>query len=204
MVINSFTLDQLVTVKTILSSVEHLVAILLPRDPLAALASSTDYLSAVNNSHIITQLISNLKILQLGEERGLQISDRDLIAEIGNVEIPRTEKHVDDLHYSDDYDDDDYDDDDEYYSDVDYDYDDDEHADDNMMIRIIKIVVVIEIVIESREDVVDESREEVEVEGMVRTRVTFNRDSRYQVHDPLLAQSHSWSQSSLSLLSVSG
>ena len=50
---------------------------------------ASDYLSAINNSHIITQLISNLKILQLAEERGLQISDRDLIAEIGNVEIPR-------------------------------------------------------------------------------------------------------------------
>jgi hypothetical protein len=79
---------------------------------------ASDYLSAINNSHIITQLISNLKILQLAEERGLQISDRDLIAEIGNVEIPRIGKHEDDLYYSDDYDDydDDYDDD-RYYSD---------------------------------------------------------------------------------------
>jgi hypothetical protein len=119
-------------------------------DPLANLASSADYLSDINNSHIIAQLISNLKILQLAEERGLEISDRDLIAEIGNVEIPRIGKHDDYLYCSVDYDDDDgYDDDDQYYSDDDY--DDDEHGDDEMMIRIIEILVVIEIVIESRE-----------------------------------------------------
>ena len=88
---------------------------------------ASDYLSAINNSHIITQLISNLKILQLAEERGLQISDRDLIAEIGNVEIPLIGKHEDDLHYSDDDDDDENDDDgyddDRYYSDEYSDYD---------------------------------------------------------------------------------
>jgi hypothetical protein len=55
----------------------------------------------------------------------LQISDGDLIAEIGNVEIPRIRKHEDDLYYSDDYDD--YD---QYYLDDDYD-DDNEHGDDD-------------------------------------------------------------------------
>ena len=293
---------------------------------------ASDYLSAINNSHIITQLISNLKILQLAEERGLQISDRDLIAEIGNVEIPRIGKHEDGLCYSDD---DDYDDDDQYYSDDDYDddergddedngknhsnsggnknsdrgndrgsgrvnesaeagksdfvpgnqvdfqeqerdkeekgkgdkdegdkgegeeeegdkekketevkemeeeisnsdgdededededdeykyeydYDDDDRDSDrrrqsnqsrskkrksrrrtanNKKRRMKKRVTYADAEhLEnrgSREEVVDESREEVEDEGMVRTRVTFNIDSRHQVHDPLLAQSQS-------------
>ena len=49
---------------------------------------ATAYLSAINNSHIITQLISNLKILKLAEERGLQILDSNLISEIENIEIP--------------------------------------------------------------------------------------------------------------------
>lgn len=274
---------------------------------------ASDYLSAINNSHIITQLISNLKILQLAEERGLQIVDRDLIADIGNVEIPRTERRDDELYYSDDdyddYDDDqyysddysdgEYDDDDGYdegkshsnshtgsdrgsdgdrnsdrgrcseneiagagkrdfvqgdevdlkghdrekeekgekekkeiketkgddmeeenfYSDEDedeceYDYDDDCDRDrdrchqikqlrsktrksrrrtaNNKKRRMKKKMKHAEVDNnegrESREEAVDESREEVEGEG--RTRVTFKIDSKHQVHDPLLAQSH--------------
>jgi hypothetical protein len=92
--------------------------------------------------------------------------------------------------FGDDEDDDDDDDDDEY----DYKYDDHDSSCDKKKRRYAEADN--EEGTECREDVVDESREEVEGEGMVRTRVTFNRDSRYQVHDPLLAQSHSWSQSS--------
>ena len=57
---------------------------------------ATAYLSAINNSHIITQLISNLKILKLAEERGLQILDCNLISEIENVEIPLHDDDDDD------------------------------------------------------------------------------------------------------------
>ena len=50
--------------------------------------NATEYLSAINNSHIITQLIANYKVLLLGEERGLPISDKYLIFEIGNIVVP--------------------------------------------------------------------------------------------------------------------
>jgi hypothetical protein len=50
--------------------------------------NATNYLSAVNNSHIITQLIANYKILMLAKERGLIISDHNLMSEIGDVVIP--------------------------------------------------------------------------------------------------------------------
>ena len=74
---------------------------------------ATAYLCAINNSHIITQLISNLKILKLAEERGLQILDSNLISEIENVEIPLRDDDDDDGDNDDDDSDcnDDYDDD---------------------------------------------------------------------------------------------
>jgi hypothetical protein len=50
--------------------------------------NATTYLSGVNNSHIITQLIANYKILLLAKERGLHVSDEILISEIGNIVIP--------------------------------------------------------------------------------------------------------------------
>lgn len=50
--------------------------------------NATNYLSAINNSHIITQLIANYKILMLANERGLTINDQNLISEIGNIVIP--------------------------------------------------------------------------------------------------------------------
>lgn len=50
--------------------------------------SATNYLSAINNSHIITQLIANYKILMLANERGLHIGDQHLMTEIGNIVVP--------------------------------------------------------------------------------------------------------------------
>lgn len=49
---------------------------------------ATNYLSAINNSHIITQLIANYKIMMLANERGLLIGDQNLMTEIGNIVIP--------------------------------------------------------------------------------------------------------------------
>jgi hypothetical protein len=61
--------------------------------------NATNYLSAVNNSHIITQLIANYKILMLAKERGLCISDQNLMSEIGDIVIPTMGSENDGFEY---------------------------------------------------------------------------------------------------------
>ena len=49
---------------------------------------ATKYLTKINNSHIMTQLISYYKIIELGIERGLSVTDEKLLQDLGNIPIP--------------------------------------------------------------------------------------------------------------------
>ena len=49
---------------------------------------ATEYLTKINNSHIMTQLISFYKIIELGLERGLSVTDEKLLQDLGNIPIP--------------------------------------------------------------------------------------------------------------------
>ena len=48
----------------------------------------TNYLSSINNSHIITQLISHYKIIKLATDNGCAIADENILMEIGKVQLP--------------------------------------------------------------------------------------------------------------------
>ena len=54
----------------------------------SACDAATEYLTKINNSHILTQLIANYKIIKLGVERGLHVGDGNILHEVGNVPMP--------------------------------------------------------------------------------------------------------------------
>lgn len=56
---------------------------------------STEYLTNINNSHIITQLIAFYKILTLADERGSTITDKNILQDLGNVLVPSPTFHYD-------------------------------------------------------------------------------------------------------------
>jgi len=56
--------------------------------------TASEYLTDMNNSHILTQLISLYKIIVLARERGCEIVDADLVYELGSLRIPVIQEHV--------------------------------------------------------------------------------------------------------------